>query len=1094
MRKPVSAETLLAHEDWVRALAGRLLADEHAVDDAVQDTWVAMLERPPSNARAWLRRVVRNVSVRARTRERRIRRREEQVATPEHLPSVDDIVAREQMRRVVVRAVLTLPDHYRDVVVLRFYEGLRPSQVAERLSVPVETVRTRLKRALRILGEQLAAQNTDRRTLAAMAGLHGAGLVKGAIGMSVKLKATIAIGIAAGIALVVLQIGGDDGVTVEPTSSERPAASARVESSPLGPSPEPTAEAPPSEAGERVVDVPPPLRRLESIWGHVRNRHGEPIAGSLVRVVRRARAGYASDVDTTLASCRADAEGAYRVGPIAPESSTRAVILEASAPGYFTAHRPAHVGTTQDFRLGRGGRLVGRVVDPRGEPCPDTHVVLHRRNDPYGGVNRRVPIGGVTTGRDGRYAFDELQPGEYGAIVVPTDRPSPITRDLELPIRADRETRHDFVVGDGVTVVGRVVDKATNRPVAGVEVIAASNKAARAMTDESGLFRMRGVDPSVRSATAFAIRAEGWAFSKFNYNSVGDHPEQSGPIRRVADVYVDRTGVVEGVVLDSDRRPVVDAFVTFDRSLSRDSGVSTDGEGRFRLPGLDPAYANYQILRVRAVGFPATRVQLPPGKPGEQRKGVVVQLRRGGTLHGRVTDANGVGIAEACVRVWSENGRWATRTDTDGRYELDVLPGVHDVTALARDAQLLYRSPLLRDTRSVVRVTSGRRTSADFTLRRGGILTGRVVDDHGQPVEGANVSAGPTRFSLADTRRAITDADGRFRIEGLFREEGCLRVGAHKAGYDADRIGGLTADRGRHTLTLRRLAVVSGRVVHRDTRVPAAEFWVQVEMIDGRRAGPEQAWIPPKRHVVDLDGQFRRPLREGTYDIFAGTAAGERSASVRISIEPGVDPAPLTLVLDAGARIDGRVVSPHGAPVDGGRVHLSPAGDHARSRRRSVALDDRGRFSIRALESGTYTLRAFDPNHERWEAWAECAVDRGGSAGVQLHMRVGGTLKVFVTDEANEPVANARIRVKRADGTRVPVLVQRHEIAIRERRLSPRALTFTDGRGSTAPRYLLPGRYSVEVEKDGATIGRTDVVVQENRETVGRVRRVSKTR
>ena len=48
----------------------------------------------------------------------------------------------------VQAAVATLPPDYRAVVHLRFFEDRLPVAIADELGVPVETVRTRLKRAV----------------------------------------------------------------------------------------------------------------------------------------------------------------------------------------------------------------------------------------------------------------------------------------------------------------------------------------------------------------------------------------------------------------------------------------------------------------------------------------------------------------------------------------------------------------------------------------------------------------------------------------------------------------------------------------------------------------------------------------------------------------------------------------------------------------------------------------------------------------------------------------------------------------------------------------------------------------------------------
>src|SRR4029077_6361026 len=69
--------------------------------------------------------------------------------------STDEIVGRGARRARVVGAVLALDEPYRAVVLLRFFEHLPPRAVARRLQVPVETARTRLKRALAQLRARL---------------------------------------------------------------------------------------------------------------------------------------------------------------------------------------------------------------------------------------------------------------------------------------------------------------------------------------------------------------------------------------------------------------------------------------------------------------------------------------------------------------------------------------------------------------------------------------------------------------------------------------------------------------------------------------------------------------------------------------------------------------------------------------------------------------------------------------------------------------------------------------------------------------------------------------------------------------------------
>ncbi len=156
----VKIEILLSHEDFVRALSRRLVIDEHVVDDVLQETWLAALERPPHAAgalRAWLGTVARNFIFSMRRDDRRRVLRERTVHKQDGAPSPAEIVEREAARRCLVESVLDLDAIYRDPILLRYYEDRPPREIAKRLNLPVETVRTRIKRGLAQLRKNLDA-------------------------------------------------------------------------------------------------------------------------------------------------------------------------------------------------------------------------------------------------------------------------------------------------------------------------------------------------------------------------------------------------------------------------------------------------------------------------------------------------------------------------------------------------------------------------------------------------------------------------------------------------------------------------------------------------------------------------------------------------------------------------------------------------------------------------------------------------------------------------------------------------------------------------------------------------------------------------
>jgi RNA polymerase sigma-70 factor (ECF subfamily) len=174
--QPPDEALLLAHSEFLSGLASQLVRDASDAQDVVQETLLSAWKRPPvndSSARGWFGKVARNHALQLfRSRSRRDVR-ERLAARSEGVPSTAEIVERENARHAVVEALLELHEPYRSVILLRYYEDLPPREVAARLGVPVETVRTRLKRGLALLrGELDRRYSTDRdRWLAALAPL-----------------------------------------------------------------------------------------------------------------------------------------------------------------------------------------------------------------------------------------------------------------------------------------------------------------------------------------------------------------------------------------------------------------------------------------------------------------------------------------------------------------------------------------------------------------------------------------------------------------------------------------------------------------------------------------------------------------------------------------------------------------------------------------------------------------------------------------------------------------------------------------------------------------------------------------------------------
>jgi RNA polymerase sigma-70 factor (ECF subfamily) len=148
-------------------LAGYLLRDateaEDATQDALEKAWQAWPKlRDPERFSAWFDRIVANVCHDRLRRRRKLGDLEldEQIAAVPHARDpFRDALARDEVGRLVRR----LPPEQQIVVALRFWRDLSLEEIAERLQLPLGTVKSRLHYAMRTLRAELDRAGEVRR-------------------------------------------------------------------------------------------------------------------------------------------------------------------------------------------------------------------------------------------------------------------------------------------------------------------------------------------------------------------------------------------------------------------------------------------------------------------------------------------------------------------------------------------------------------------------------------------------------------------------------------------------------------------------------------------------------------------------------------------------------------------------------------------------------------------------------------------------------------------------------------------------------------------------------------------------------------------
>ncbi|MEO5940376.1 MAG: RNA polymerase sigma factor [Candidatus Limnocylindrales bacterium] len=151
-------------------VARMILRDEHAAQDAVQDTFIEAWRslpglRDPDRFEAWLRRLLVRSCFRGARRRKRVGVVEIRL-TPADEPVIEggerDLGLRDQLERGLVR----LSAEQRAVVVLVYYLDLPLADAAQAMGIPLGTAKSRLNRAISALRAAIEADDREPSRLA----------------------------------------------------------------------------------------------------------------------------------------------------------------------------------------------------------------------------------------------------------------------------------------------------------------------------------------------------------------------------------------------------------------------------------------------------------------------------------------------------------------------------------------------------------------------------------------------------------------------------------------------------------------------------------------------------------------------------------------------------------------------------------------------------------------------------------------------------------------------------------------------------------------------------------------------------------------
>lgn len=717
------------------------------------------------------------------------------------------------------------------------------------------------------------------------------------------------------------------------------------------------------------------LRKAASISGKVTDEKGQPVAGARVRItremgIRRMLRGAASNPGALFGGqgVLTVADGSFRLRGLEPE---RNLLLEAAKSGYATARKPGvslKAGDAiKDLALvvRRGLEARGKVVDAQGQPVAGAEIrAAHREDGMMGGTRVQMRLMGMdrekpdaVTGSDGAFLLKGLEEGQYTLAVARDGFARKTVPSLEVKATGENVWPPVALVA-GAPIAGLVKDSAGG-PISGAQIFAidvgSGGRPQNSTSDAEGKFRLEGF--TAERPIFLNVTAQGYATLQRNVTP---------PAADIA-LVLKSAGTVRGRVEDADtKKPVTD--FTISRGGPRGGGgvqimMGRGGadqsfqseDGSFELTEVPPGK---WTVRGSAAGYRSAEASGVEVAEGETKEGVVLSMKRGGGLTGRVIDPRGTAVANASV-TWhpaeSEGGPMgaamarmaggaaggSTTSDADGRFQFDGLPDSH-VTVTATHPDFLEAS---RD------IDPAKESAVDLTLGTGASISGTVVGKDGRTgVPGALVqmneegSGGGGFGRVSESTR--TDGAGNFLFEHLTAGRFKLIASGNTGKSTAKDV--VVGDNQQLTGVLVEMA--TGTLVHGTVSgLPSGQLG-GVRVIASARDYNDSA-------VTDDGGAYSlHDVPAGAIRLQATTSfLSGRTTGKTVEVPEGGADVQADISFQGVSRLAGRVTRGD-RPVSGLFVNAFPDPPRQNVGRSSGQTDENGSYALEGLDDGNYQV------------------------------------------------------------------------------------------------------------------------------------------
>ncbi len=813
-------------------------------------------------------------------------------------------------------------------------------------------------------------------------------------------------------------------------------------------------------------------------------------------------------------------QGGYRVRSAKSEPDGSFVLahlpagqaqLRVSAKGYLESDANVVIAERESaptlrVELRDGASIAGRVSWADGQAARDIKVRVTFDASALSGMGAFNAMQGAegegSTDPDGRFRVSGLGKGPFTVRALATpdgrsaerddveawaaraDHVSPGASDVELvlhaPITISGTVRNRR--GEPVTDFAVSARQQTGGPIPG---LGGEQRKKKFSDSADGAFELRGL---TRGQWLVDVSAEGYPRSAPIELQVASEPPPAA-----LEFVLQRGGVIRGVVRDPLGAPVSGATVTLKLSMSEmmrnlrveeeQGGVAaasalSDAQGQFSLSGLE---AGQRLIVARRFDFAESEPFIATVEPESDLTEVVLVLRRGGRILGKVFDSKGEPATGSTIQVQSSadplNQQFA-KSDSRGEFVVAHLPaGDWNVIHLPRQSGNLRRDDAEADLMSLLsdmqmssaRVVDGE--DAEVVLGappKDPVTLFGEVRHAGAPVAGAFVTLVADGSGGMEAMKFVrSGADGRYSTE--LRQPGRYLLTVQKLGSEGEQ---QTVSRSVEVPQARehRFDIdlpgggIRGRVLDPDG-APAAKTRVTL-FVDGPVSTSSMFGDQYSEITTDADGRYSLEwLRPGAYTVAAGGAPfggmfGEGSARSGRQMKDGVVVRENAFVdgvdfkLRKPGKLTGVVRAADGAPAGGATVFLRDERGRSLERFSMIVTDAAGKFVYDGLEPGAYNVIA----RTAGEASADSAPVRvrDGEVGeVALSLAPGTMLLVSLSNEQGD-LLECSVEVLDDQGRQVNGMLsmaaimeafQKGLFSSREQRVGP----------------LAPGRYKVIV-------------------------------